>query len=75
MSPDAPLPSLPTYDKPAERKPAVLPESVSEVKPHGIINKIISRLLPGKLKAGMPKLKSKITAGKPTKNKHKVKFK
>jgi hypothetical protein len=80
---DAPLPpQLPVYETPAPRACAILPksmvkESVKTAKPPGTLSKMISKMLPKKLGklAKSPKLKAKLPSGKPTKKRHKVRFK
>lgn len=51
MSDEAKVPNLPTYEKPSERKPATLPDSISSIKPPSSLNKVIAKML-------MPKIKS-----------------
>lgn len=55
MSPESPLPVLPSYDPPVEKPKAEVPNGIELKKMPGIMNKMISRMLPklGKLK--MPK--------------------
>jgi ribosomal protein L13 len=45
---NAPLPpGLPTYAPPKERVPATIPTGLENLtKPHGIMNKLIGRMLP-----------------------------
>ena len=51
-------PSLPVYEKPKDFKKADIPESVAKApKPHGIMNKMMSRML--KMKTKMPKTPKK----------------
>lgn len=75
MANEAPIPpSLPLYEKPKERQPAVIPAGIEQKKLPGIMNKVISRMLP-KMKGKMSKLgKMKTPNSKPGK-KHKVTFK
>lgn len=44
---DCPIPpSLPVYQPPRERKPATLPPNLEKLsQPHGIINKVVGRIL------------------------------
>ena len=75
MSAELP-PSLPVYQAPKERPTAVLPQGLEVTKMPGVMNKMISRMLPKKLGKMLksPKLMAK-TATTKTRNKHKVKFK
>ena len=70
-----PTPSLPAYEAPKPRVPAVIPNGLEVTKMPSTMNKMISKMLP-KLKTPKmkgPKLKAKLPSGKP-KTKHKVKF-
>jgi hypothetical protein len=50
-------PSLPPYEKPVDRQPAVIPDSL---KPHGIINKFIGQMLKApKMKQSMKMMSMK----------------
>jgi len=66
---DATVPTLPPYEPPKERVPAVLPPALATTpKPHGIINKMIGRMLSKKLVT----LKSKSAKAIPKQKKKKV---
>jgi hypothetical protein len=77
MPVEAPLPTLPVYEKPKPRVPAVIPDGVKAIQKGGVLNKMISRMLPKlktkSLKKGI-KLKAKEPTGKPGKKRHKVHF-
>lgn len=68
---DAPIPpTLPTYDKPRERKPATVPKDLSQ--PHGIFNKVLGRILKApKLKTTLRMMNSKKNPKPLTKTKKK----
>lgn len=80
---EATIPTDIVLESPSPRACAILPESldipgkVKTAKPPGTLNKMISKMLPKKLGklAKSPKLKAKLPSGKPTKKRHKVKFK
>lgn len=60
MSAEGPLPVLPTYDKPADKIPAVLPTGLQVTKMPSTMNKMISKMLMPKLKAKLPKMKNRL---------------
>lgn len=61
---EVPVPTLPVYEKPAEKVTAVLPKGLQVTKMPSTMNKMISKMLLPKMKAKLPKMKSKMPRSK-----------
>ncbi len=78
MNADTQVPILPAYGEPVKRSPAVIPDSIrekSEPKPPGSLNKMISKMIPAKFKAKLPKMKMKSPARRVSRPKTKTRLK
>ena len=58
MPSEVPAPKIPAYQPPVDRKPATLPLSMQANKPHGILNKVVGKILKAPKVKGMFKMMS-----------------